>query len=135
MNYTKKSIDILKNNWFRITSSRMEILKVLSRAKKPLSFNDIVKRALNIKLDEVTVYRFLQILEDLHLAKKINSLHGYVSCDGDTHDHNHYFLVCNECNTVNEKVIDKKDTLFMSMWICPDHQCFEIIGKCQECSK
>jgi Fur family zinc uptake transcriptional regulator len=81
MDYIQNAVQILKENSFKITKSRLDILDILSNSDKVLSFNDIVNNYPEKNLDNITVYRFLQILEKLHLAKKIHSLNGYISCD------------------------------------------------------
>ncbi len=136
MSYSHKAQSILKKNKFKCTPSRLAILDILDKTSWVVSFHDIVKMSPDKKLDDVTVYRFLQILEDLHLVKKITSLRWYITCDGWTHDHNHYFLVCNWCNDVQEKVVTSKQKEdFSLLGIHPDHKCLEIVWKCWDCSQ
>ena len=133
MSYATKARTILKDNGYKKTQSRVSIIDILSNSDKALSFVDIVKQSPNKKLDEVTVYRFLHILEELHLVKKITSLRWYIKCDGDQHPHNHYFLVCNDCQNVQETVLHQEETIVNSLGIYPDQQCIEIVGKCKDC--
>lgn len=133
MDYIPNAVQILKENWFKITKSRLDILDILSNSDKVLSFNDIVNNYPEKNLDNITVYRFLQILEKLHLAKKIHSLNGYISCDWHCHIHNHYFLVCSKCNSFQEKVFDRKEDLVWDLGIFPDQHSIEIVWLCKNC--
>ena len=133
MNYHDVARKKLKEHWFKKTKPREEIIKIVEKSKKPLSFNDVVKQSWEQKLDDVTVYRFLHTLEELHLVKKISSLRSYVKCDGWEHLHNHYFLVCNDCHAIDERTIDASESLISSLWIYPDNHCIEIVWKCNKC--
>lgn len=131
--YTQNAIVLLQEKWFKITTSRLAILDILWSSTKVLSFNDIVQNNPDKNLDNITVYRFLQILDKLHLAKKIHALNGYVFCDGHYHLHNHYFLVCGQCHSFEEKIIDGKESYVSRLGIFPDKHSIEIIGLCQQC--
>lgn len=135
MSYQEKARKILKEKGYKKTKSRIAIIHILSQQTKAVSFVDIVRSSQEYPLDEVTVYRFLQELESLHLVKKITSVRGYMKCDGDTHTHNHYFLVCNDCHDIQEKVLHDNETIIKALGVYPDKQCIEIVGKCEKCHK
>lgn len=133
MSYLDKAWKVLRKNWLKKTKARTSIINILAKTTTAVSYIDIVKLSKDKKLDEVTVYRFLQELEKLHLAKKILSLRGYMRCDWSHHTHNHYFLVCSNCQKVTEKIINEDEKLVSSLGIYPDNQCIEIVWKCDEC--
>lgn len=133
MTYSDRAREILKSHGLKKTKSRTSIINILAKSDTAISYLDIVKLSKKIKLDEVTVYRFLQELEKYHLVKKISSLRGYMRCDGGTHTHNHYFLVCNDCQKITEEIINEDENLVTNLWIYPDNQCIEIVGKCKKC--
>lgn len=133
MAYKENAVEILKENKFKITKARMAVLEILSNSDKVLSFNNIVQQNLEKKLDNITVYRFLQILEKLHLSKKIHALNGYVSCEWECHIHNHYFLVCSKCGFFQEKIFEGEEDFVCNLGIYPDQHSIEIVWLCKDC--
>ena len=134
MKYQDTAWTILKNKGYKKTKQRIQVLSIIDATDLPLSFTDIVKKSVWQWLDEVTVYRFLHILEELHLVKKLSSLRSYIKCDWSHHPHNHYFFVCNDCHTVSEKVIHDTNSWWSLMWVFPDHQSIEIVWICKSCN-
>ena len=129
--YIEKAIYKLKNNWYKITKARKIILDILAGNGCPISAYEIID--FDNSLDKATIYRFLEILESLHLVKKIYSLNKYVRTDWECYEHNHYFLVCRECFWYEEKVVDKIDRVFWNLGIFPNNHCLELVGLCKNC--
>jgi Fur family zinc uptake transcriptional regulator/Fur family ferric uptake transcriptional regulator len=130
-------IDILKNNGYKITPQRKEILKALSEDKMQ-TVEEIHKQILinqpNVSLD--TIYRNIKLLQQLKVL--VESSFG----DGKTrfklalgHSHNHH-LICLKCGC-SEKLDFcpmemYKDRIENKKFLITNHN-FEIFGYCDNC--
>jgi len=88
----------------RVTGARQAILKVLEHHPHPLSRKEIFETLRPGRCDLATVYRSLQMLEDLGLVRRYDFGDGVarfeVSRDGPSGHHHH--LVCTRCSTIVE---------------------------------
>lgn len=82
-------------------------------------------------IDITTIYRNLELFEQLGIVHKIQSSWWYISC---THQHTHCkkphdIVICNNCNNINEIHIteETKKTFWLSEWP------IELTGVCQDC--
>ncbi len=64
--------EILKNNGFKITLSRLAVLDVFVENHKPLDANFVFNK-LNKKFNEVTIYRIISCFEKSGILKKVVS--------------------------------------------------------------
>ena len=92
----------LRQAGYRLTQPRLAILQVLEESDEGLSPEEIHRRAkaLYEPTGLVTVYRTLDLLDDLGLARRVHSragCHGY-ACGSDKQHH----LVCRGCGHVVE---------------------------------
>lgn len=138
MTFIKNSLQILKDNGYKITGPRVAILEVLAKAETALSTHDIEKRIpKNIPANVVTVYRVLEVLEKLGIAHRIHTKEGYVRCDFELRRGCHYFAVCNKCGRTSEFLREKPCLIDK---IIPKNLPFknlkhltEISGTCNQC--
>lgn len=86
----------------RITPVRREILKVLMETTSPLSVNEIQERmGLKAGYNLVTLYRGLQLLEEIGIVHKIQLKEGYARFElAEPWLGHHHHLVCNGCGVV-----------------------------------
>lgn len=95
-------IAMLRREGLRITKKRCGIVKALFEAREPLSLQEIQAAAgrAGAKPDYATVFRTVQLMEQLHLLHKVNlrrSCSYYELSDPRKHyDH----LVCKDCGLV-----------------------------------
>jgi Fur family ferric uptake transcriptional regulator len=87
----------------RLTQPRLAVLQVLQENSRYLSPAEICERgrALYPSLGLVTVYRTLELLDELGLARRVHgrgNCHGYARADSAS---GHY-LVCRRCGQVTE---------------------------------
>jgi Fur family ferric uptake transcriptional regulator len=97
---------ILKKHGLRRTIAREAILQLLTRARRPLSHQDILKhRKMLGSLDRVTVYRTLETLLEAGLLHRIQGTDGVwrfcrhesaEKCGG-----NHIHFLCSACNQMS----------------------------------
>lgn len=103
----------LKNQGYRVTGPRRALLRLLSTTTEPLSVQEMYAHV-NPTPDEgedpeeeinlVTVYRFVNLLVDLGLVRRVEFGQGYYryerseSQDGPHHHH----LVCQRCGKIED---------------------------------
>ena len=132
-------IDRCRENGYRVTPQRVEIFKAsLTREDHPDAhaiYEDVSDRVPGISPD--TVYRTLELLEDLGCIRRVNVLAGQVRFDTRPEDHHHF--VCRSCGTIKD--FDSKEADRISL---PDDvQSFgeiesvqiEVRGLCAECGE
>jgi Fe2+ or Zn2+ uptake regulation protein len=88
---------------YRLTQPRLAVLQVLQENSRYLSPTEICERgrALYPSLGLVTVYRTLELLDELGLARRVHgrgNCHGYARANSAS---GHY-LVCHRCGQVTE---------------------------------
>ncbi|OJV62120.1 MAG: transcriptional repressor [Clostridiales bacterium 38-18] len=110
--YKKK----LKEAGYKLTPQRIAILSAIE-ANKGLHLNteeiyDIVKQT-NPEMGLATVYRTLQLLEELEVVSSLNLEDGCVRYElyNDEGHHNHHHLICTQCGAVIEVEGDLLDEL------------------------
>ena len=97
----------------RLTDKRKQILSSLVRSEKALSAYDLIdiyKQEVGDAMPAMSMYRILQFLEDEYLVHKLSLANKYVACAHISCDHTHsipQFLICGECNKVEEISIPK----------------------------
>jgi len=110
--YKKK----LKEAGYKLTPQRIAILHAIEE-KKGLHLNteeiyDLVKQS-NPEMGLATVYRTLQLLEQLEVVSSLNLEDGCVRYElySDEGQHNHHHLICSQCGGVIEVEGDLLDEL------------------------
>jgi len=134
-------VDSLRANGMRVTKNRVQILETLLKADKPLSLDEIqeMSREGTEAPDYATVFRVMTVLENLHIAQKVNlnrSCSYYELVNPQRHcDH----IICTECGRVTlivdscpvEKVERKIEQRYGYSEI---RHSLEFFGKCRECT-
>ena len=95
----------------RLTDKRKQVLAGLLKSAKALSAYELVdfcKKEFGETIPAMTVYRILDFLEEENLAHKLKIANKYVACSHIPCDHNHQpqFLICTQCQKVEEIRID-----------------------------
>lgn len=99
MNNIKEFETTLIKNKKYVTSQRVALFKLLSRASSPLSIIEIANLLEN-KLDESTIYRNIETLLKLGIVKTV-SLKGKDKYElSDTFSPHHHHLVCLNCKKI-----------------------------------
>jgi len=103
MAFVEESIEHLKKGGYKITGPRTAVLEVLGSAETPLSAYDIKARVpKSIPVNIVTIYRILDVFQELGIAHRVHTREGYVRCDFELAPGCHYFAVCEKCGRTNE---------------------------------
>lgn len=122
---------------YRLTQPRLAVLQVLLDNDEYLSPYEIYERGKTHyeRLGLVTVYRTLQILSALDLARRVHTkghCHGYARAGADKH-----YLVCRGCGQVVEFPCPGMDLLVESAqqqtgYLVEEHL-LELAGLCPDC--
>ncbi|MBU0632766.1 transcriptional repressor [bacterium] len=89
---TKQAIEEKK---FKLTSARKELLAILNKAEKPISYEDIKNR---LSMDKATFYRNISKFEEENIVKSFesNDKKRYYEVQISSHAH----FICNTCNKI-----------------------------------
>jgi Fur family zinc uptake transcriptional regulator len=88
----------------RFTPPREHVLHILLRSENPMGAYDILDR-LGQYIDNPkppTAYRAIDFWREHGFIHKIESLNAYISCCADHKHHDTQFVVCDDCNLVEE---------------------------------
>lgn len=88
------------------------MLSVLTHSKRALSayeLIDLCQKELDETISAMTMYRTLDFLQQEKLIHKLDLANKYIACSHIVCDHSHdevpLFLICNQCNSVQETAI------------------------------
>lgn len=135
--YRKK----LKEAGYKLTPQRIAILDAIEMNKgKHLNTEEIydLVRQRNPEMGLATVYRTLQLLEELEVVSSLNLEDGCVRYElYDNGHHNHHHLICSNCGSVIEVEGDLLDSLEMKIekeydFKILDHK-LKFYGICSKC--
>lgn len=108
--------EILKDEGYKVTNQRLEILKALANHRNEhLSSDDIydIVSKKNSDIGIATIYRTLQLFEKLNIVHKLNFDDGFsryeLNLENDNHRHHH--LICLDCGKVMEVKLDLLESL------------------------
>ena len=91
-------------NRLRLTAPRLQVLRILMEAQKPLGAYDILKQlAEHVQAPKPpTVYRAIQFWCEEGFVHCIDSLKAYVACPHGHHIGEAQFFICKDCGDVSE---------------------------------
>lgn len=139
--YTKDELtNLLKEAGLRVTSHRLLVLQTISKAKVPVTVYELVD-SLRTKenIDQATVYRNLNSLQDAGLLRRLDFNHGHAHYELETGRASQQ-LVCSNCETIEkiegvavDDVIKKMVRKSKKFKNTTSHS-IEIYGLCKSCS-
>ncbi|MAZ07065.1 MAG: transcriptional repressor [Rickettsiales bacterium] len=136
----KKAIDFCIKNNHRLTTPRLNVLKILSSSSKPMTAYEILEKLSKLMQNPKppTAYRAIEFWKKFNFIHRIESLNAYASCSSDHLHTGGQFIICNDCGKVIEahlcklpnsfKRIIKEKMFTLSNWN------LEISGVCKKCS-
>lgn len=136
---TRDISDILKTNGFKITSTRLAILKVFSSDCKPINAEYIHDKLKKEKVNIVTIYRTLISFENAGIIKRVDMQKDSVYYELAGHHHHH--IICTDCGMVES--FDGCDLDNLSKEVLKSSNNFSLINKhslelfglCKKCCK
>ncbi len=140
MNQPGDIISKLSELGYRLTPQRVMILSAIENSADHISAEEIYAQIVT-KYPQVnisTVYRTLELLEQLGLVTETNLGGGRVRYHSAEKGHHHH-LVCQECGAIidlDESVLfSLRDTLLREYKFIADLRHLAIFGRCVNCSK
>ncbi|MDH5373918.1 MAG: transcriptional repressor [Acidimicrobiia bacterium] len=139
---TDDLVEALRGEGFRITAARRAICSVLADShEEHLSATDIQSRAADlsaIEIDQSTVYRTLDVFEQLGWLHHVHLGHGPgIIHLTDKTDHHH--LVCESCGKSVDVELDELEAVFGTLskryGFAPTSLHFALVGTCNACAQ
>ncbi|WP_273323875.1 Fur family transcriptional regulator [Vallitalea guaymasensis] len=133
-----KVIDLLKNSGYKLTNQRKIIIEALYHSDKPISMEEwlLLTKDKNPGINLSTIYRNIDVLEDLGLLEKIRPKDGNIKYTLNLMENHSHFLICKRCGKAEaiecclskefKKVIEDKEFDLI------EHN-LELYGYCKEC--
>jgi len=123
----------------KLTPVREAVLNMLLNEHQALGAYEILEglRVAGFSAQPPVAYRALNFLRDIGFVHKIEQLNSYIACYHPDMSHSPVFLICQSCNDITEKSIDRHKDEFSIM---ADETGFQITnlvleakGTCQAC--
>jgi Fur family ferric uptake transcriptional regulator len=130
--------EIIKASGLKITTSRLEILDLLSQKHCLLTIDEIAKK-LKTKTDWATVYRTIIAFEKKGIISSSTMSDGSIRYEfaDQNHSHHHHHVMCKSCNTIQPiDHCDIEDLLkrVKKMGFTNISHQLEFSGTCKNCS-
>ena len=136
----KDHLDLLVSKGYKITKPRGLVLNALyDNTERLVSAEDVFGQLKKEKVDKVTIYRVLELLEGLGLVSQVSSKDGikrYELADG--HHHCHH-AICDNCGATEhiedeeiEKAISVLTKKLKKVKFVKEHS-LEFVGTCTTC--
>src|SRR3989344_3895887 len=92
--------NVLRKAGYKATPSRIEVLKMLERVKKPISPHTVIDE-LGKEIDQATIYRMLKAFKRSGIIRQVDFRHNHPHYElADMKDHHH--LICLSCGLSEE---------------------------------
>jgi Fur family transcriptional regulator, ferric uptake regulator len=135
-------VDLLREQGMRITGSRLQILRCMLVAERPLSLDEIQEQCCHqdVSPDHATVFRVMNLLEKLKIAQKVNlnrSCSYFELLDPKQHyDH----IVCTECGRITLMIdscpVEKYERTIAKQYGYSElRHSLEFYGICPDCTE
>jgi len=134
----QKAIELLKAHGLRCGRSRIEILRTMIEAHRPVSASDILERVADENVNPVTVYRTLSRLIESGIAARVSSegrerlyeVHAGARCRA-----SHVHFVCRGCGDIRclEWIPAREQDIRLGSGYRIEAQSLFLYGRCPRC--
>lgn len=134
--FIKKAHDYCADKKLRLTPPRLYVLEILAKATKSMGAYDVLAE-LGQYIDNPkppTAYRAIDFWREHGFVHRVESLNAYVTCCQDHKHHDTHFLVCDDCYSVDELHLHKKETATLPAGFVVTKTFTETHGTCTACS-
>lgn len=128
----------LREHGFRVTSARVNLLKMLRKIGKPLSIQGILSEWKNAP-NQATVYRILTDLSNAGIVKRVDLHTGTAHFEYTPDRPHHHHAICTQCGTVEDiehcsiDSVQKQVTSNLQKFTKIESHSLEFFGKCNRC--
>jgi Fe2+ or Zn2+ uptake regulation protein len=129
----------LHQNGYRVTQPRLQVMRILANSEIPLTPQDIYHRTLELDSPPgiASVYRTLEMLDDLGLIQTIHQPDGCHAIYPAIEGHNH-LLICTGCGQMrvvegNEGISDYINRIEEQTSYQVEEHWLQLFGVCQDC--
>lgn len=134
---TENVLTDLKKTGLKITAPRKEILKILS--SNPMSAQEAwaILKQKNLEADLVTVYRTLELFENLGMVRK-TVFEDKIARFEIVSDSHHHHLVCVKCGLIEDVEVDERKfvkEIEKSSNFKVERHSLEFFGFCRRCQR
>lgn len=136
---------LLKEKGLKVTNQRLLVLEIMDgHPGEHLTVEEIydLVRLSDPDIGLATIYRTVQMLEELHIIDKVSFDDGYTryelgGMEGKTSHHHHHHAICRQCGQVFSFEDDLLDALEKALYdrvgfTVVDHE-VKLYGYCKEC--
>lgn len=133
--------ELFRTNGFRITTGRMKLLQLLSKAQKPLSVLEISKRWKTKAPNQTTLYRTLTALAKAGIVKRVDLNTSAVHFEYTPGLPHHHHVICTDCGVIEDVEdcsVEKLQTQIMhesKRFKSIYSHSLEFFGQCKGCLK
>jgi Fe2+ or Zn2+ uptake regulation protein len=131
-NFIEKALEKLKQNAFKSTRARNDILEAIAKHDKALSayeLQDLLKNE-GKNYSAITIYRVIETLLELDIVHKVHSINSFMKCC-EHKNHLHRLLVCKSCHSV--KPVERAATELHISGFAQLEVIDEVLGLCEKC--
>ena len=124
----------------RLTEPRLEVLKIISKSKKPLGAYEVLQQLGKVinNPKPPTAYRAIEFWQKLGFIHRIESLNSYVACEAGHQHQGSQFMICENCKNVTEthlcKLPEDLQRSVQEKGFTPAKWNIELHGTCSNCS-
>ncbi len=139
MSFTEHAVAVLRERGYKVTRPRRQVIEAIGRAEGAMSPNDIGRMMEDggRHLDQVTIYRVINLLCSLNLVHRVFSRGGYVRCDLLEEEGCHRFLLCRGCGSLqefrDEALCRQESEAARKLGFRAEHHVTESSGLCRDC--
>ena len=139
VNRSEPVLEALKERGYRMTPQRRAIVAEIMGTEGHISAQDLAARVKDRLpgVNDSTVYRTLELLEDLGFLSHAHLESGFEYHHAADHDHVH--LICERCGRADALSVDETEPLRELIsghrGFVPDFTHFAISGVCAECQR
>jgi Fe2+ or Zn2+ uptake regulation protein len=130
----------LRQGGYRVTQPRLQVMEIISASNSPLTPQDIYHRSLVLESPPgiASVYRTLEMLEELDLIQQIHQPDGCHAVYPTLEGHKH-LLICTCCGGMqivegNEGMSDYISNIEEQTGYRVDEHWLQLFGLCQDCA-
>ncbi len=89
----------------KLTPLREQVLRLIWQSHQALGayqLMEMLAEAEDRRVAPPTVYRTLDFLQEHHFIHRVHSLNAFVGCPTPEQSHQHYFMICRQCQVIIE---------------------------------